>query len=174
MNEDGDFYTERGFSRLVGPGAEDVVSFWQEQASVRDRIVRPVGNLFEPVVTAEFVGAPCDLPINWLVLPERGMDYCLISIEPGFGFPEHVHGYGNELYLVVEGRGKVRLDGVLYDASRHDVFHIGPGVPHEVFNPKESTGPLRVFAVNTPAVRHDLRSTYWSHTTGRGRYGAER
>lgn len=168
-----DFYEGRGFSKLSGPGASDVEDYWSEQEHLHSRMFSAVGNLFRPVVTAEFEGAPTDLPVNWLLLPDRGMDYCLINIQPGYGFPEHVHGYGTEFYLVVSGSGCVRLGGKLHDAGTHDVFHISPGMPHEVFNPVDSTEPFRVFAVNSPAIRHTLRSSYWSHPTGRPPYSPE-
>jgi quercetin dioxygenase-like cupin family protein len=95
------------------------------------------------------------------------MDYCLIQMEPGRGFPEHVHGYGDEFYLVISGTGKVRLSGVLHDANPLDVFHIQPGVEHELFNPSTNSGLFEVFAVNSPGVHQDLRSAHWAVPTGR-------
>jgi mannose-6-phosphate isomerase-like protein (cupin superfamily) len=161
------FYEQNGFSRLEGTGAEYVAAFWTTLAAARRDSFDPCGNLDVPVVTAAFPGCPTHLPVNFLVLPERMMDYCLIQIAPGKGFPEHVHGYGEEFYLVLAGSGKVRLDGALHDAKPRDFFHILPGVPHELFNPRDAEEVFEVFVVNVPAVHHDLRSRYWAVPTGR-------
>lgn len=172
-----EFFIGNGFSRLTGPLADNVAKFDETLDRAREEAgFEPKGNLNKPVITAEFPGSPTDLPINFLALPNRQMDYCLIRIQPGHGFPEHVHGYGDEIYLVMSGHGKVRIDGELYDAGPMDVFHQRTGIPHEVFNPSENTEDFCVFAVNTPAVQHNLRSAYWgipvqgATTDGDGRY----
>ena len=41
------------------------------------------------------------------------------SIEPGYGFPLHLHDYADENYLVVGGKGKVVVEGEVLDALRH-------------------------------------------------------
>ena len=70
-----------------------------------------VGNLDEERLVATFEGTRCLLPINWLAMPERKFEYVLIKTEPGHSFPEHVHGYGDEIYLILGGTGTVYLDG---------------------------------------------------------------
>lgn len=162
-----DFFTGRGFSKLKGPESGLVRKFWEDLDERRDAEFHPAGNLNKSVITADFPGCPTELPVNWLLLPDRQMDYCLIKVSPGSGFPEHVHGYGDELYLVISGNGCVRLDGQLYEAGPMDIFHIRPGVAHELFNPGDSGATLEIFAVNTPAVHHELRSDYWGIPTGR-------
>jgi len=162
------FFEGNGFSRLTGPQADAAREFDRTVNEARETAgFTPKGNLHDAVITAEFPGCPTDLPIDFLTLPNRMMDYCLIHIKPGHGFPEHVHGYGDEIYLVISGRGKVRIDGVVYDAGPHDVFHQRTGVAHEVWNPAENTEDFDVFAVNAPAVHQDLRSTYWGIPTPR-------
>jgi mannose-6-phosphate isomerase-like protein (cupin superfamily) len=177
MSDATDFFTGNGFSRLTGPLADKAREFDATLEKARsDAGFSPKGNLREPVITAEFPGCPTDLPINYLALPNRQMDYCLIRIKPGHGFPEHVHGYGDEIYLVISGHGKVRIDGELYDAGPLDTFHQRTGVRHEVFNPAENEEDFEIFAVNTPAVHQDLRSKFWgipvpgATTDAEGRY----
>ncbi len=168
MSAGEDFYHGNGFSRLTGPLADAARAFDRDVANARERAGwSPKGNLREAVITAEFPGCPTDLPINFLALPSRSMDYCLIRIQPGEGFPEHVHGYGEEIYVIISGSGKVRVDGVLYDAGPLDVFHHRSGIAHEVFNPASNTEVFEVLAVNVPGVHQDLRSDYWGIPTGR-------
>ncbi|MUU69699.1 cupin domain-containing protein [Pseudarthrobacter sp. GA104] len=162
MHTPTEFFTGNGFSRLTGRLAEATKQFNKTLDQAReDAGFLPKGNLREPVLTAEFPGCPTDIPINFLAHPGRLMDYCLIRVQPGRGFPEHVHGYGDEIYLIISGHGKVRVDGVLYDAGPEDVFHHRAGVAHELFNPSTNTEVLEVFAVNVPGVHEDLRSEYW-------------
>lgn len=168
MSAGDDFYQGNGFSKLTGPLAESVKQFDEKLAEAREAAGwSPKGNLRQPVITAEFPGCPADLPINFLAHPARQMDYCLIRIQPGHGFPEHVHGYGEEIYLVISGHGKVRVEGVLYDAGPMDTFHHRAGIAHEVYNPAENAEVFEVFAVNVPGVRQDLRSAYWGIPTNR-------
>ena len=154
------FYQGRGFARLTGPEAQQV-----ERARTALRKVQETeslkGNLFKPVVTAEFPGAPADLPINWLAFPDRGFDYCLIRMQPGVNLPLHIHGYGEEVYIVLGGAGFVTVGREEYDAAQWDVFHIPAGTPHGMRNPG-TEGELLILAINSPPVAPELRSDYWA------------
>lgn len=156
-----DFYDGHGFDHLTGDGAQVAHDFDAKVAEMRAH--EPLkGNLYDSRVNADFPGSPCLLPINFLLYPERGMDFVLLRGEPGSRFPEHVHGYGDEIYLIISGRGFVIIDGEEYPAEQHDIFYIPAGVPHWYRAADDSTEPFDLFAVNTPAVKADMRSTYWA------------
>lgn len=160
-SSESEFYVGQGFDRLSGPGAGAVHDLDEQLARLRRGVPR-AGNLYAAAVRADFPGNPCLLPINWLLHPERHFDYVLLRGEPGQGFPTHVHGYGEEIYLVIAGEGVVLLDGEEHTARKHDIFHIPAGVPHGYRVPETATEPFDLFVVNAPAVSHRNRSRYWA------------
>ena len=105
------FYLGHGWDDLTGPDSEQTREL-KETLEARKEWVPLVGNLDDERLVATFPGTRCLLPINWLAMPERKFEYVLIRTEPGESFPEHVHGYGDEIYLVLSGQGTVFLDGV--------------------------------------------------------------
>jgi mannose-6-phosphate isomerase-like protein (cupin superfamily) len=155
------FYNGHGFDRLSGPEVAEVRRFYEGMKTGHQNSVYQ-GNLFTSKIEANFPGSSCALPVNWLLMPDRKMDYVLLTTSPGEGFPVHVHGYGQELYLIIRGEGIVHLDGDEYPAGAHDVFHIPAGMPHGYRVSAEAKEPLHLFAVNVPAVDHRLRSRYWA------------
>lgn len=161
------FYDGNGFDKLTGPGAQDAYDMWDKIEEMRaDEPLH--GNLYEPRVSADFPDNPCNLPINLMKWPERTMDFVLLRGQPGGAFPAHTHGYGDEIYLVINGRGIVTIDGVDHEAKKHDIFWIPAGTPHTYRTPEDATEPFDLFAVNTPAVKHTMRSTYWAGAPKKG------
>ena len=114
------------------------------------------GNLFKPAFTYNFPGYPRHHPINLAAFPQRNVDFDMHSIEPGYGFPIHLHDYADENYLVIGGRGKVVIEGQVYDAELHDVFYIPPGKWHCAFNPAENEETFHLFIFQTPRVSDEL------------------
>lgn len=114
------------------------------------------GNLFRPVFSYNFQGYPRHHPINLAAFPQRHVDFDMHSIEPGYGFPIHLHDYADENYLVVGGKGKVLVENQVLDAELHDVFYIPPGKWHCAFNPKENTEPFHLFILQTPRISDEL------------------
>lgn len=114
------------------------------------------GNLFRPAFSCNFPGYPRHHPINLAAFPQRTVDFDMHSIEPGYGFPLHLHDYADENYLVIGGNGRVVVEGEVYDASIHDVFYIPPGKWHCAFNPAENTEVFHLFIVQAPRVSDEL------------------
>jgi mannose-6-phosphate isomerase-like protein (cupin superfamily) len=114
------------------------------------------GNLFKPAFTYNFPGYPRHHPINLAAFPQRTVDFDMHSIEPGYGFPLHLHDYADENYLVVGGKGKVVVEGEVLDAEQHDVFYIPPGKWHCAFNPAENTETFHLFILQCPRVSDEL------------------
>jgi mannose-6-phosphate isomerase-like protein (cupin superfamily) len=114
------------------------------------------GNLFKPAFSYNFPGYPRHHPINLAAFPQRHVDYDMHSIEPGYGFPIHLHDYADENYLVIGGKGKVVVENEVFDAGIHDVFYIPPGKWHCAFNPAEHTEPFHLFIFQAPRVSDEL------------------
>ncbi|MHB9026352.1 MAG: cupin domain-containing protein [Armatimonadota bacterium] len=114
------------------------------------------GNLFKPAFPYNFPGYPRHHPINLAAFPQRHVDFDMHSIEPGYGFPIHLHDYADENYLVIGGAGKVVIEDQVYDAAQHDIFYIPPGKWHCAFNPAGNTAPFHLFIFQTPRVSDEL------------------
>lgn len=158
---DTSFYRGHGWDNLTGPDSEQTLQL-TETLRARKEWVSMVGNLYDERLVATFPGTRCLLPINWIAMPERKFEYVLIRTEPGESFPEHVHGYGDEIYLVLSGEGTVYLDGVAHEARASDIFHISPGTPHGFTASPDSDTTFDLFVVNAPGVMAELRSRYWA------------
>jgi quercetin dioxygenase-like cupin family protein len=156
-----EFYVGHGFDELTGAEADLTREFDETVHSVRERM-SVAGNLYEPRLAADFPGTRCHLPINWLLMPDRKFDYVLLRASPGESFPLHVHGYGDEIYLVLAGRGTVFLEDQSHEAGPNDIFHIAPGVPHGFEAASDTDETFDIFVVNAPAVPARLRSRYWA------------
>lgn len=114
------------------------------------------GNLFKPAFSYNFPGYPRHHPINLSAFPQRTVDFDMHSIEPGYGFPIHLHDYADESYVVIGGKGKIVLEGEVLDAEIHDVFYIPPGKWHCAFNPAENTETFHLFILQAPRVSDEL------------------
>ena len=158
---DESFYRGHGWDNVTGPDAERTREL-TDTLEARKEWLPLVGKLGEARLVAEFPGSQCLLPINWLAIPERKFEYVLIRTEPGHSFPEHVHGYGDEIYLILGGEGTVFLDGKEYEARASDIFHIPPGTPHGYKASEASDTTFDLFVVSAPGVAAELRSRYWA------------
>jgi mannose-6-phosphate isomerase-like protein (cupin superfamily) len=164
----GDDYSFQGYSWKCADGAA-TVEVWEQSTEAR-AATEPVreklrelealgsykGNLFRPAFTYDFPGYPRHHPINLAAFPQRHVDFDMHSIEPGYGFPLHLHDYADENYLVVGGRGKVVVEDRVYDAELHDVFYIPPGKWHCAFNPEGNCEPFHLFILQAPRVSDEL------------------
>lgn len=65
------------------------------------------------------------------------------------GAKPHFHKVATELYYVLEGGGKVTLDGVDHEVRKGSLVHIPPGVVHS------ATGKMRVLVVGIPDIGDD-------------------
>ena len=158
---DRSFYDGKGFDRITGEAADRGSALWRMLEEARSAEKRH-GNLYEPAARADFPQNPCYLPINLMAWPERTMDFVMLRGEPGGTFPPHTHGYGDEIYVIIAGRGTVVIDSEEFEAKVHDVFWIPAGTPHTYCVLDDAEEPFDILAVNTPAVKHPLRSTYWA------------
>jgi mannose-6-phosphate isomerase-like protein (cupin superfamily) len=78
----------------------------------------------------------------------------LTEIPPGSSVGVHTHGPGDEeVYVIVSGRGRMRLESEEFEVGPGDVIMNAPGGTHGLVN--VGTEPLRmvVLDVNTPDDR---------------------
>lgn len=88
------------------------------------------------LIDAEVGAENVDLHINVI----------LAGSAPG---PYHLHTSAENVYHVIEGRVRIRIDGVDHDAGPGDTVFIPPGVPHSATNIGE--GDARLLEIYAPA-----------------------
>ena len=94
-------------------------------------------------VPAEVIGAPAPGTVmRWLIDDEHdgAPVYALrmVEIGPGGHSPHHSHGYEHENF-VVEGRGRVFMDGRWHDLEPGDVVFVPADAEHEYMNAGDTT-----------------------------------
>lgn len=73
-----------------------------------------------PNVEARFANAA-------LGLEKAGMSYQRYA--PGFRFPfGHRHTEQEEVYVILDGGGRVKVEDEILDLRRHDLLRVGPGL----------------------------------------------
>ncbi len=77
------------------------------------------------------------------------VDLHLNTVNPGTPpGPYHLHDRVENVYYVLEGTARLRLDGVDHDVTPGQAVFIPRGVPHSVHNPGD--GPLRLLEIYAP------------------------
>jgi len=126
------------------------------------------GNLEKPRIRVNFTGYPLTSPIDWTQFPMQRLGAGMHKIEPGYGFPVHMHETGDELYLVLSGRGKILIDEQELDADPHDVFYMPSGCWHTGYNPEGSSEKFVLWIVRAPipsqrvmAMGYEMTENMW-------------
>jgi len=74
------------------------------------------------------------------------LNVILAGSAPG---PYHLHTSAENVYHVLSGRVRIRIDGVDHDAGPGDTVFIPPGVPHSATN--IGVGDARLLEIYAPA-----------------------
>jgi mannose-6-phosphate isomerase-like protein (cupin superfamily) len=74
------------------------------------------------------------------------LNVILAGSAPG---PYHLHTEAENVYHVLDGRVRIRIDGVDHDAEPGDTVFIPPGVPHSATNIGD--GDARLLEIYAPA-----------------------
>ena len=82
-------------------------------------------------------------------IPARNQSLAEATIPTGGATTAHYHRLTEELYLVVEGTGRLVIDGEERVIREGDCALIVPGAVHKLFN--TGTGPLRIVCACAPA-----------------------
>ena len=77
--------------------------------------------------------SPADAPMQWRfarnAVGSRELGVSWFTYEPGARMPfGHRHREQEEVYVVVGGSGRVKLDGEIVDVAERDVLRVSPGV----------------------------------------------
>jgi mannose-6-phosphate isomerase-like protein (cupin superfamily) len=86
--------------------------------------------------------APADRPLD-------GFAVAYLELGAGTDFPQHYHVNRCAFFYVVDGRGKVILDGRTFPIEKGDSVFLKPGVSHQIV---ADPGPLHYLAVQRPDV----------------------
>ncbi len=65
----------------------------------------------------------------------------------------HYHPQTEEIYFILEGRGRMQLDDQTRDVGPGDAIGIPPGSRHQITNTGDA--PLRLLCCCTPAYEHE-------------------
>lgn len=85
--------------------------------------------------------------------PAENQSLAEATIPPGGATVEHYHRVTEELYLVTEGRGRLRIGDEERDVAVGDCALIPPGERHKIVNTGD--GPLRIVCACAPAYSHE-------------------
>lgn len=77
--------------------------------------------------------SPADAPMQWRfarnAVGARELGVSWFTYEPGARMPfGHRHREQEEVYVIVGGSGRVKLDGEIVDVAERDVLRVAPGV----------------------------------------------
>jgi mannose-6-phosphate isomerase-like protein (cupin superfamily) len=75
------------------------------------------------------------------------------TLAPGQATERHYHAATEEIYLVLEGRGELEIDGERRSLDVEEAALIPPGARHEIRNP--GPGPLRFLCCCAPPYSHE-------------------
>jgi mannose-6-phosphate isomerase-like protein (cupin superfamily) len=73
------------------------------------------------------------------------------SLSTGQATQRHYHADTEEIYLVLEGRGELEVDGARRELGPGDAALIPPGARHEI----RALEPFRFLCTCSPAYRHE-------------------
>ena len=85
--------------------------------------------------------------------PIRAEHFCQgrVTIFPGGKVPKHEHP-NEEVYLVLEGKGTIEIDGKVEPIEAGEAVYVPPGKPHELANPRENTHNMVFIFTYSPAT----------------------
>jgi len=74
-------------------------------------------------------------------------------LPPGASTTKHHHPQTEEIYYLLEGTGRMEIDGVQRDVGPGDAIAIPPGAVHQITNTGDAT--LKFLCCCAPGYRHD-------------------
>jgi uncharacterized RmlC-like cupin family protein len=89
-----------------------------------------------------------DAKIIWSIFRRRGaagatceeaplagfLSLTLHRLQPGAEGDDHAHESKEQVYYFTAGRGRMRIDGHLYEVRQGDAVHLPPGTRHQMVN----------------------------------------
>jgi mannose-6-phosphate isomerase-like protein (cupin superfamily) len=82
----------------------------------------------------------------------RNQSLAEARLPPGAATAAHFHPQAEEIYYLLEGHGRLQIEGELRDVGPGDAVAIPPGLRHQITNTGERT--LRFLCCCAPAYEH--------------------
>jgi len=94
-------------------------------------------------------------------VPAQHQSLAEATLEAGGSTQRHFHRIAEEIYFIVEGVGRMELDGEVVDVGVGDAILIPPGAWHQIT--ASDAGRLRLLCACAPPYAHD--DTYFTAET---------
>lgn len=85
--------------------------------------------------------------------PVENQSLAEASLPPGAATERHYHRQSEEIYLILEGSGRMELDGEVRPVGPGDAILIPPGSWHQITAGSE--GEIRLLCCCSPPYSHD-------------------
>lgn len=82
----------------------------------------------------------------------RNQSLAEATLPPGGSTTEHYHPKAEEIYYLLKGQGRMKLEGELRDVTVGDAIAIPPGKHHKIWN--TGTDPLIFLCCCAPCYEH--------------------
>jgi mannose-6-phosphate isomerase-like protein (cupin superfamily) len=86
-------------------------------------------------------------------LPTVNQSLAEATVHPGGETDAHYHRISEELYVFIEGMGRIRVGDEERDVRAGDTVVLPPGTVHKLWNTGD--GPLRLLCCCAPPYSHD-------------------
>jgi mannose-6-phosphate isomerase-like protein (cupin superfamily) len=104
----------------------------------------------DPFTTLD--GSTIRVLLDGNVAAARNQSLAEAELAPGQATTRHYHGETEEIYVVLEGRGEMEVDGERRLVGPGDAILIPPGAWHQL---QAHEGPLRILCCCAPPYRGD-------------------
>jgi mannose-6-phosphate isomerase-like protein (cupin superfamily) len=83
----------------------------------------------------------------------RNQSLAEARVLPGKSTEEHIHPVAEEIYYVLKGKGRIRIEGEVHDIRPGDGIALPPGKRHKIWN--TGTSDLVFLCCCAPAYTHE-------------------
>jgi mannose-6-phosphate isomerase-like protein (cupin superfamily) len=83
----------------------------------------------------------------------RNQSLAEATLAPGMATQEHYHPKSEEIYYIIRGIGRMKIEGELRDVGPFDAIAIPPGACHKIWN--TGPDPLVLLCCCAPAYEND-------------------
>jgi mannose-6-phosphate isomerase-like protein (cupin superfamily) len=107
---------------------------------------------------------PAELEARFARRPVGGetLGLSLFTLEPGFRIPfGHKHSVQEEVYVVVRGSGRVKVDDEVVELAEWDAIRFGPGTMRQMEGGPEGIEYL-AFGAGTDPLDAEMTPGWWS------------
>ena len=83
------------------------------------------------------------------ITPTTRMAAGVVTLRPGQAQQKLSVHEGEEIYMILQGRGRFVLDDKEYEVEKHTAVYVGPGVKHRAYNTGDED--MLMYFVNCPS-----------------------